>query len=240
MRKYAKHPEKYPIEERFARLQKLDRYVLKKLHVVYDIDGLDEYYKTKKEGHNRLIVCNHLSDADPMVLVALAKTPLSFVAKKETENFPFIGKVVKALSGEFLDRNDLKQELRVMMRLQDKMTKYKNLDFVIFPEGTRNKNPLEDVLEFKHGSFRPAMKSGSDFSVVSIYGSQRVFNIKCKNNNNPIEVRYLKTFTYDDYKDFTTSQMAKISYDMVNNEIKKLRLVDKELMYKLNKKHQDD
>ncbi len=240
MIRFSKHPKKYSIEKRFDKIHKLSIKVLKALHVKYDVNGLDEFYKSKKPGENTLIVCNHLSDADPIIMMALAKSPLTFVAKKESEKFPFVGKVLKSIDGIFLDRSDLRQEIKQIMKVQDMIKNYPNLDIVIFPEGTRNKNPLSDTLEFKHGSFRPAMKSGSDVAVFSIYGTQRVLSFKCKNNWNPVEVRYIKTFTPDDYKDKTTPEMAELTHDMVLKSVNESRIRDKELMKELNKRHFDD
>lgn len=150
MIRYSNHPEKYPIELRFRRVQKLSQDVLKAFNVVYDLHGYDEYYASKKPNENHLLVCNHLSDTDAIVMMALSKTPITFVAKKESIKFPFVGRVIRCLSGVFLDRNDLKQELRAMIDVQHKLTTYKNLDFIIYPEGTRNRNPMADTKEFHH------------------------------------------------------------------------------------------
>ncbi len=240
MIRFSKHPNKYSIEKRFDKIHKLSIKVLKALHVVYDIDGLDEFYKNKKPGENSLIVCNHLSDADPIIMMALAKSPLTFVAKKESEKFPFVGKVLKSIDGVFLDRSDLRQEVKQIMKVQDMLKNYPNLDIVIYPEGTRNKDPLSDTLEFKHGSYRPAMKNGGDIAVFSIYGTQRVLSYKYKNNWNPVELRWLKTFTKEDYKDKSTPEIAKITYDMISNSVKELREKDKELMKQYNKRHFDE
>jgi 1-acyl-sn-glycerol-3-phosphate acyltransferase len=240
MIRYSNHPEKYPIELRFKRVQKLAQAVLKAFNVVYDLHGYDEYYTSKKPNENRLIVCNHLSDTDAIVMMALSKTPITFVAKKESEKFPFVGRVIKSLSGEFLDRNDLKQELRAMMNVQQKLTTYKNVDFIIYPEGTRNRNPLTDAKEFHHGTFRPAVKAGIPFTVCSIYGSQRVLDIKCKNKYNPIELNYIKTFTSNDYSSLTTPQIAIMAHDMVIKSVNEQRKVDHAMMHDLNKRHQDD
>lgn len=240
MIRFSKHPDKYSIEKRFDKIHRLSIKVLKALHVVYDIDGLDDFYKNKKPGENSLIICNHLSDADPIVMMALAKSPLTFVAKKESEGFPFVGKVLKSIDGIFLDRSDLRQEVKQIMKVQDMLKNYPNLDIVIFPEGTRNKEPLKDPLEFKHGSFRPAMKNGGDIAIFSMYGTQRVLNYKCKNNWNPVEIKYLKTFKKEDYKDKSTPEMAAISYDMVLKSVNDLRTIDKNLMKKYNKRHFDE
>lgn len=240
MIRFSRHPEKYSIEKRFEKIHKLSIKVLKAFGVVYNVKGLNEFYKNKKPGQNTLIVCNHLSDADPIIMMALAKSPLTFVAKKESEKFPFVGKVVKSIDGVFLDRGDLRQEIKQILKVQDMLKNYPNLDIVIFPEGTRNRSPLTDTLDFKHGSFRPAMKEGLDIAVFSVYGSQRILSYKCKNRYNPVELRHIKTFTKDDYKSLSTSEMAVLVHDMVNNSVKELRVEDKELMKKLNKKHFND
>lgn len=240
MLRYARHPEKYDIEKRFAKIHKLSIKVLKALNVVYDVKGIDEFYKNKNTNENTLIICNHLSDIDPVIMMALAKRPLTFVAKEETKKFPFVGKVIKSISGIFLSRGDLRQEVKQILHVQDMLKNYKNLDIVIFPEGTRNRKPLTDPLEFKHGSFRPAVKSNLDIAVFSIYGSQRVLNYKCKNKYNPIEIRLLKIFKKEDYKDKTTSEIALLAHDMVTKSVNELRVEDRVLMKKLNKKHFND
>ena len=61
-----------------------------------------------------------------------------------------------------------------------------------------------------------------------------------KNNWNPVEIKYLKTFTKEDYKDKSTPEMAAISYDMVLKSVNDLRTIDKNLMKKYNKRHFDE
>ena len=77
--------------------------------------------------------------------------------EKELEDKPFAGKVITGIDGLFLDRNDLKQSLRIMMKVEDDLKNRKDKNWIIFPEGTRNKDPMKNVKEFHHGTFRPAV-----------------------------------------------------------------------------------
>ena len=54
-----------------------------------------------------------------MFIIQALDIPASVVAKKETRKMPLIGKALVALDGIFLDRENLKQSLKVMLELQE-------------------------------------------------------------------------------------------------------------------------
>lgn len=232
--KYSRHPEKYDINLRFNRVQKLLRKILLAFKVSYDEYSLDEFYKNDKEG-SRLFVANHLSFIDPVLFIALSKRPLTFVAKKESLKMPFVGKIVKALSGEFLDRADLKQQLKVFMKVQKEMSENKNIDWVIFPEGTRNKEKVEEVHEFKYGSFKPAMKNNRPVYVFSLFGTQRVLDSKDKNKKYPISIKLDKIYTSEDYKNITTVELSKLAHEECQKGVTEIAKENKEILLTLNK-----
>lgn len=127
-----------------------------------------------------------------------------------------------------------------MMRIEKRIVSDENLDFVIYPEGTRNKDYKGGPLQFKYGTFRPAMKTGVPFTIFSVYGTNRVLSKKFKNKYNPIQVRCIKTYTKEEYADKTTAEMALIAHDIVKDNVAEMVIKDKEMMHSLNKKHQDD
>ena len=223
--RYSMHPERYSIEKKFYKTQKLIRYVLKKFNVKYLIYNCDELlnYSYNK---SRLIICNHLSDIDPLIFIALSKKPLTFAAKVEVKKMPFVGRVVTLLGGKFLNRDDLKQQLRVMKEIEQDMTCYPNLDWVIFPEGTRNKEPLKGPIQFHHGTFRPAFKTNSDIYVTALYGTFRILKIDNKFKFYPVELAYIFKFTKDDYQNSSTSLIANKSYELIKNKLYELRELD--------------
>ncbi|MFA6755095.1 MAG: lysophospholipid acyltransferase family protein [Bacilli bacterium] len=227
--RYSLHPKKYPIEVRFAKVQKLAKQVLKFFRVKVNLETMNKYndlFINSKESH--LIVSNHLSDADPIIFMAYSKRPISFVAKIESKKFLFVGKIVKILDGEFLDRSNIKQQFKVMESIKDKLTYYKGLDFVIFPEGTRNKNPdIINLLEFKNGAFHPAVKAMAPISVFALYGTNDILSFKSKKHINEIEINYIDTFYYDRYKNYTTYQLADLSSKLIKEAINNDRKLDK-------------
>ena len=231
--RYSMHPEKYPIEKRFAKVQKLIRHVLKLFHIHYE--SINVEYIQRKEGEMpRLIVCNHLSNLDPLVFIALMDKPVSFVAKKETVKFPVVGRIIKILDGVFMDRNDLKQSLRIMKQVEKNLSIVDGFDYVIFPEGTRNKAPETDAVEFHHGSFRPGVKSGADILEFALYGTFRVLSKKINMKKFPVEIKYIDKFTKEDYEKTTTPELASKAHDVIVEEVNELRKLDEKLIKELN------
>ena len=78
---------------------------------------------------------------------------MSFVAKKEVMKYPFVGRVLKILDGKTLDRSDLKSQVKTILEIE-KSLKNNEIDWLIFPEGKRQKSPYNGILEIHHGTFK--------------------------------------------------------------------------------------
>lgn len=122
-----------------------------------------------------LYVSNHRSMAD--VVIAYARCPrlTGFVAKDVVNKVPALRAWMKRLHCEFLDRNDIKQGLKVILSCIEKVKN--GISIFIFPEGTRNKNKEDSTAigEFKDGSFKIASKTGCKIVPVAITGSNAIF-----------------------------------------------------------------
>lgn len=213
MRKYAKHPEKYPFPERYKKVRKLLQKLSKGFNVTYHVEGLENV-----PDEACCIISNHLSAFDPVSLIAVLDKPCTFVAKKELDNKPFASKVIRGMDGLFLDRKDLKQSLRIMMKVEASL-KEKDKNWIIYPEGTRNKDPLKNIKVFHHGTFRPAVKAGVPIVPVATYGTFRVLKRKPTFKEYPVFIKFLKPIYPEDYKDLTTEQIAKICHDEIEKVV---------------------
>ena len=225
MRKFAKHPEKYPFEKRYFKLQHL----LKKLN-----NGLSVTYHTqdveKLPDETCLIVSNHLSAFDPLLLISAFDKPCTFVAKTELKNKPFAGKIIQGIDGLFIDRKDLKQSLRVMMKVEEDL-KQRNKNWIIYPEGTRNKDQLHTVAEFHHGTFRPAVKAEVPIVPVAVYGTFRPLKESPQFKKYPVFIKVLDPIYPSEYKNMTTQELAKIVQDKIQRTISfELRKLDHQEM----------
>ena len=116
---------------------------------------------------NVLFVCNHLSNIDFAVVIAAIDRYMSFVAKKELEKTPFLNKWMEMLNTLFMDRSDMKSQLKNILQGIE-MLKAGETVF-IFPEGTRSRDGK--MLEFKAGSFKLATKSGVPVVPLTLVGT---------------------------------------------------------------------
>lgn len=212
--KYQKHPEKYPIEERFNFVKRRLYKISKTLNCEIVINGAENIPE-----ETCVLYPNHLSSADVVLFFSVLNKPTTFVAKKEISKWPIVRSYFKANSGLFIDRKDLKQSLKVMMKVQEDLIKNKDKDWVIFPEGTRNRDNLMNIKEFHHGSFRPAMKAGVPIVPVAVTGTHRVLSTKYVLKKYPIHITFLKPIMPEEYKNMDTKQVAKLVKNAVEKEV---------------------
>lgn len=232
MIRYSKNPSKYPLELRFKKVQKIIRKVLKAFNVKIENNDLKDFYSNCKKDENYLFIANHLSDADPLIFIACAQRPITFVSKIENEKAPFVGRIIKILEGEFMDRDDLRQSFKVMKKVEEKLNSSVICDYMIFPEGTRNKNYLENIiLPYHHGSFRPAIKANKNICAFAIFGSQYI--LSSKNNKRYFYVNLKKVCEIDKSTYLIESNTNKIAEDVMDKSkdtILSIKKINDELM----------
>lgn len=119
-----------------------------------------------------LYVGNHRSFFDIIINYRLVPGLTGFVAKKETNKVPFLRLWMKNVKCLFLDRQDIKQGLQIILTAIEQVKN--GISIFIFPEGTRNKEE-GTFLPFKAGSFKIATKSGCDIIPVAICNSAAIF-----------------------------------------------------------------
>lgn len=117
-----------------------------------------------------LLVCNHRSLFDPLILVKYLKnSELAFIGKPEALNIPVIGKVGYGAGCLPIDRGNDREALKTILTAVSYLKKGL-CSMAIFPEGTRNKT--EDVLlPFRAGSFKIAQKAGVPLVVAALKGT---------------------------------------------------------------------
>ena len=123
----------------------------------------------KEEGV--LYISNHRSYFDVPVAYACVPTLTSFMAKKEMEKIPFLSTWMKFLQCLFLDRDDIKQGLKTILKGIDLVKD--GYSVFISPEGHRNQG--KEMLPFKEGSFKIAEKTGCAIIPVAISNTDACF-----------------------------------------------------------------
>jgi 1-acyl-sn-glycerol-3-phosphate acyltransferase len=109
-----------------------------------------------------LIVCNHLSYLDILVLSSMR--PCVFVAKSDVAVWPLFGCLARAAGTIFVDRNRKTASLETVDRIRSAINN--SALVVLFPEGTSSDG--RSVLPFKSASLEPALQTGCTVSAATI------------------------------------------------------------------------
>jgi 1-acyl-sn-glycerol-3-phosphate acyltransferase len=109
-----------------------------------------------------LLVSNHLSYLDVLVLAAVAR-PV-FISRADVADWPFAGRLAKSVGTIFVNR-DLKRDLtRVAADIENRLRR--GLGVVLFAEGTSTDGA--DVLPFKASLLEPVARAGRPAHYASL------------------------------------------------------------------------
>ncbi len=118
-----------------------------------------------------LYISNHRSYFDIPVAYTSVPTLTGFMAKKEIAKVPFLSTWMRFLQCLFLDREDIKQGLKTILKGIEQVKA--GYSVFISPEGTRSQG--SEMLPFKEGSFKIAEKTGCAIIPVSITNTDEIF-----------------------------------------------------------------
>lgn len=147
---------------------------------------------------------NHQGLFDVLVFLESCPRPFAFVIKKEASNIILLKQVGAALGSLAIDREDIKQSMKVILEMSERVKKGKN--FLIFAEGTRSKLGNR-LLDFKGGSFKAATKAKCPIVPCALIDSFKPFD---ESSIKPVTVKlfYLPPMYYEEYKDMKTGEIA--------------------------------
>jgi 1-acyl-sn-glycerol-3-phosphate acyltransferase len=103
-----------------------------------------------------VVVCNHASYLDGIVLTAALPPRFGFVIKREMARVFLIGALLKRLGSEFVERFDRQRGANDARRVLRNAERGESL--VFFPEGTFTRRP--GLLKFHTGAFLTASRAG--------------------------------------------------------------------------------
>ena len=212
--RWAKHLDKYPFPLRHAKFRYLSKKVADALHVDLHVFGLENI----PTDETFFMVANHMSAFDPLPFLISIDAPTTFVGKDELNRVPLLKTAIKALDVKTIERDNLRQSLKVMLDVEDDIKK-RERNWMIFPEGTRVRDPLLPVADFHHGTFRPAWKAKVTILPAAIYGTFRVLKMKPQFKRYPVYVSFLKPIKPEEYEGLNTSDLADMTRKAIQREV---------------------
>ena len=120
-----------------------------------------------------LLVCNHLSLLDPVMLLhVFPKTQLAFIAKKEVNDMFIVGKLMHRLMCQLIDRENDRAALKTIIRCIQ-LLKDDEVSIGVFPEGYTSKDGY--LHPFRSGVFKIAQKAQVPIVVCTIQNTNQIF-----------------------------------------------------------------
>ncbi|MDR2790132.1 MAG: 1-acyl-sn-glycerol-3-phosphate acyltransferase [Campylobacteraceae bacterium] len=120
----------------------------------------------------KLIVINHQSILDIVILEAIHPSNLAWVSKKEIFDLPFLGQAVKLSKMICVDRSDKRAIVKLLKDVKERIDNARPV--AIFPEGTRSRG--EKLLKFQIGAKIIAEKLNLTVQPVVIANARKIFN----------------------------------------------------------------
>lgn len=128
-----------------------------------------EGFEKLPQDQNFVMVVNHQSLFDVLIMFALVKQPYSMVFKDSFLNNRLIGPMAKALGGLPIYRENNYKTAEIIIQVIKNVKKGQSL--LIFPEGTRSKGP--HMRTFRAGAFKIPLKAKVPVVVIANDGSYR-------------------------------------------------------------------
>jgi 1-acyl-sn-glycerol-3-phosphate acyltransferase len=117
-----------------------------------------------------VLVCNHTSYADVLVLMAAFDVDYHFVAKSEVRNMPLIGTFLRKLGHFSFDRSDPRARLRQEEQMESALNHGQSV--FVFPEGTFTAQ--EGVRPFHLGAFKAAVHTHCPIVPIALQGTRQL------------------------------------------------------------------
>ncbi|HPZ43017.1 MAG TPA: lysophospholipid acyltransferase family protein [Bacillota bacterium] len=152
-----------------------------------------------------VLIANHTSYWDPVVIYCAFKRRVYFMAKAELFKIPVVGHVI-ALSGAFPVHRDKTD--RIAIRTALRLLKEGQV-VGIFPEGTRSHSG--EMLKPHLGAAMLALKSGAPILPVALSGTRGVWGKVKVRVGKPIPVGPLKTDSRADLENLANLAMSHIA-----------------------------
>ena len=144
---------------------------------------------------NMVLICNHRSFLDILIIESLMKKlhkkQSTFVAKKELKSSFVLGRLYTLFGALFIDRDNPRDFIKLLRQIKKIIKEFpKGNVFVIYPEGTRNKNKdINSIEVFKEGFLKIANQTKVNILPVFIEGGVESYFENVGGDKRKIKVR---------------------------------------------------
>lgn len=170
-------------------------------------EGLE---KTPRSGRF-LLVCNHLSNADPAVLLhCFPKSQLAFISKRENAGLFIVGRIMHKLMCQDVNRENDREAMKTILRCIQ-LLKDDEVSVGVFPEGYIY--PDHKLHHFRSGVFKIAQRAKVPIVVCTLKNTPQIFVNLPKLKPTEVELHLLEVIAPEDYAGMTTVALGQRIYE---------------------------
>ncbi len=171
------------------------------------------------EDKNFLLVSNHVSGFDPVVIMnRLNKYKLCCIAKPSIMGLPCIGRIAYGMGCLGIDRENDRNALKTIITAANYLKKG-ICNICIFPEGTRSRTG--EMLPFHAGSFKIAQRAGAELVIASIKGTEHITkNVPLRRTKVVLEI--LETLPAEQVKAMSSQELADYSSALIAKNLQEV------------------
>jgi 1-acyl-sn-glycerol-3-phosphate acyltransferase len=118
-----------------------------------------------------VVVANHASYLDGLVLTAALPSRFNFVVQEGAAKWPYVGLVIKRMAVIFISRSSVREGALQTRDLIRRLQRGESL--AVFPEGTFRKEP--GLMNFRNGAFLIAAHAHVPVVPAAIRGTRKLF-----------------------------------------------------------------
>ena len=163
-------PKKDPIDKPrnfYGIIQFVCDWAMTCLRVKIRFDGMEKFPKEPF-----VLVSNHVSNFDPVVVLAKVKRrKIAFISKPSNFKIPVAGPYTHNAGFLAIDRQNAMKAMRTIKRASELVVS-EQMIMGIYPEGTRSKTG--ELLEFKEGAFLLAKRAKAPVVVITTKGTDKI------------------------------------------------------------------
>ncbi len=159
------------------------------------------------------LVCNHLSLADPVILLKYFRgKQVAFISKRENSDMFIVGKAMHGLMCQTINRENDREALKTILRCIQ-LIKDDEVSIGVFPEGYIH--PDKKLHHFRSGVFKIPQKTKVPIVVCTLKNTPQVFENMPKLKSTDVELHLIDVILPETYEGMTTVELGNAVYDMM-------------------------
>ena len=164
-----------------------------------------------------LLVCNHLSDMDPVVLLhCFRDSQLAFISKRENRDMFIVGKIMHRILCQMINRENDREALKTILKCVD-ILKTDKASVAVFPEGYTSVDGR--FQNFRHGVFKIAQKAKVPIVVCTLHNTQYVFGNARRLKRTRVEMHLLDVIQPEEFAGIPAVELGNWIHAMMAKDL---------------------